>query len=467
MNKLFSKRALQQRRRIGDRNGPITMLTPPLKLTLAMGFLIAIAGALWATFARISISVQGTGVLLPISTINAGLSATDGIAFWMFNRPKEPWHQMAKSFMDRPDHFSDQRMALLAERILQESDRSVQFLNKVKKGNSAYTYDYNLQQNYRGQKIDSGTLLMWVQSSSQQEKLSSALDQLNRTILDAKKQSNNIQAQQLILQQEVSRRSAYLRKMKGLEAKSYVTKATILQEEAQVDQLISQIYSNKNMLLQVVNKRDQSFQHLRTELAELINDQLIFARHNVYLSQVIPNNGEAVTKGQTLLELSDDSLDNPVLVPVFLSSKEMAQVFPGMKALATPTGYKRSEVGGIRGNVVSMAKLPSDLAEVTARVGHNSLAKVIINQEPSPTLAVLSLERNTKESIPNSGGYRWSSNGTLPFPPTPADRLNVEITTRRVAPIALVLPALRHFFGVTPPPQSNQTSASKNDQGMQ
>ena len=130
-------------------------------------------------------------------------------------------------------------------------------------------------------------------------------------------------------------------------------------------------------------------------------------------------------------------------------------------ALATPSGYKRSEVGGIKGTVVSMAKLPSGVEEVASRIGVKSLAQSITAREPSPTLAILSLERARSATDKNTGGYRWTSNSALPFPPTPGDRLNVEITTRRVAPISLVLPAIKSFFGLTPPeqPESATTAA--------
>ena len=85
MNQLFNDRALKQRHRSGDKNGPVTLLTPPLQATLGLGALIALAGGLWATFARIPVSVQGSGVLLPVSTINASLSGTNGSAIYMFN----------------------------------------------------------------------------------------------------------------------------------------------------------------------------------------------------------------------------------------------------------------------------------------------------------------------------------------------------------------------------------------------
>ena len=99
MTQLFTQRALQKRRRVGDRNGPVTLLTPPLRATLVLGGLIALGGGLWATLARIPVSVQGTGVLLPVSTINSSLSGTDGSAIYMFNRSQQRWQEQIKLFI--------------------------------------------------------------------------------------------------------------------------------------------------------------------------------------------------------------------------------------------------------------------------------------------------------------------------------------------------------------------------------
>jgi hypothetical protein len=134
-----------------------------------------------------------------------------------------------------------------------------------------------------------------------------------------------------------------------------------------------------------------------------------------------------------------------------------------MAALATPAGYKRAEVGGIRGRVVFKARLPGDLDMVIARTGVTSVAKLITEREPSPTLVVVALERAQAGMGANSGGYRWTSRSDLPFAPTPGERLDVEITTREVRPIELVLPALRQLLGFTPP----DLQASTQDQTSQ
>ncbi|WP_413358828.1 hypothetical protein [Prochlorococcus sp. MIT 1201] len=458
MTNPFNKRALEKRHQVCDRNPPITLLTPPLKATLGMGLLIAIGGALWATFARIPLSVEGTGVLLPVSTINSSISGTNGNVVWMFNQPKQQWHLSARRFQNRPYQFNNRQMTELAKQILIAIDKISEKIS-IAENSSAENFTDKLNQSFHGEKIPAGKLMLWIQSSAQHEQLHSQLDQLKRTLRDTLAQQNNINSKQSILREELARRSSYLAQMQSLESKGYVTRATILQEQAQVDNLRTQIYSNKNELIQLANQLDQSYQKLGNTLSNLINQEMIFASHDVYLTQVIPNNGESVSKGQVVLQLSDDSLKGPRLVPVFLGSKEMAQVFPGMDALATPEGYKRSEVGGIRGRVVSMAQVPSGLEDVSARVGLKSLAQVITNREPSPTLAVVALERTGKTSPFNSGGYRWSSKGDLPFPPTPGDRLSVQITTRHVAPIEMVLPSVRYFFGMSPPDSPNQLTS--------
>lgn len=468
MTQLFNDRALRKRHRVGDRNGPVRLLTPPLRLTLTLGTLIAVSGGLWAVLARIPITVRGTGVLLPVSTINASLSRTNGTAYWIFNKPVQAWHRTALKFRNDPEQFDNQQMTALARTMVRQTASLYDKQETLRSSNQTSTkfLDY-MKRSFRGKKFPAGRLLLWVQSSAQQERLQSALTELNRTLRDSRAQTSNIESKQAILSDELSSRLSYLQKMMTLEGRGFVSRESILQEQAQVANIRSQIFGNRNELIRIKNQSNQAYQKLRNELATLINEELVFATREVYLSQVIPNDGQSVIQGKELLELSDDNLRNPVIVPLFLSSREMAQVFPGMRALATPSGYKRSEVGGIQAEVVSMAKLPSSRKEVEARVGVSSMANMILQKEPSPTLAVLALKRAESATGRNSGGYLWSSRGDLPFPPTPGDRLDVEVTTRSVAPIELVLPALRRFFGWSPPESPASSPAASQPQRQQ
>lgn len=461
MNQLFSKRALDKRHHLGEQATPVQLLTPPLRFTIGLGVVIAISGAVWATVTRIPITVQGTGVLLPVSAINRSVAETDGTAIWMFSQEQATWHGLARRFSLKPESLSDAQIISLTEQILSDNTLRRSQQRKKNSADSAASYAEIVKEEYKEKPLAAGTLLLWVQSNQTRERLSSALDQLQDTLRETTEKASNIRGKQTIVRHELASRSAYLLDMRKLEQRGFVSRSSILQEQAQVDSLRSQILGNANELIQLDAQRRDSIQRLRQALATFVGNQLIFAPHNVYLSQVIPNDGETVSKGQTVLKLSDEPLNSPIDVPVFLSSREMAEVFPGMPVLATPSGYRRSEVGGIRGRVVSMAQLPSGMDDVSARVGVRSLAEVILQREPAPTLAVIALERDPKGDVGNRGGYRWSTRTDLPFPPSVADRLEVEVTTREVRPIELVMPALRRFFGITPP-EPGQTDNHRN-----
>jgi hypothetical protein len=451
MTDLFSSRALKRRQRVGERSGPIILLTPPLKATLALGVLIAFGGSLWATLAQIPLTVHGTGVLLPPGTISTSSSLIDGAAYWMFQQPSSRWHQQAWEFQQRPGNFSDQSVTQLARAIL-----SAGIARKFVPTDQPSAARMLLR--YRDTRMPAGRLLLWVQASSQTASLSSALNQLDKTLQASTAEQNNIQAQQAALSRLYRNRRDYLTNMQRLADKGVVSRTSILDEQATVNGINSQILSNNNQLIVLNRNRDDAFRTLRNQLATLVQQQLVFAARDLYLDQVVVQNGEIVGRGQELLKLSDQSLNDPSLVPVFLGSNEMAQVRTGMTALATPAGYKRSEVGGIRGRVVFKARLPGTLDTVTSAVGLRTLAQQIVAQESSPTKVILALERAKGDSRANSGGYQWSSRSEIPFPPTPGERLDVEITTRRVRPIQLVLPIFKQAMGLAPPDAPTNSS---------
>jgi len=445
MTNLFTSRALQRRHRVGDRNGPITLLSPPLKATLALGVAIAIGGGGWAPLARIPLTVEGVGVLVPVGAITTSVSPSNGVAHWMFNQPPPVWQEEALRFQQSPGSFNDRKMAQLASSILLASEMPEPSLNTLTEGSS------EPQRHHRGKRIPRGQLLVWVQVSDQKASLSSALNQLERSLRASESQQQNIAAQQTMLRRELRSRTSYLASMKKLEAKGFVSRSSIMDGQATVDGIGSQIHTNNNQLIALARDRNQAYEAVRTQLASLVQKQMIFAPRVLYIDQVRIQDGETVSSGQELLKLSHKPLSDPTLVPVFLGSNEMAQVQPGMQALATPAGYKRAEVGGIRARVVFKDRLPGNLETVMDRVGVRSLAEQIVAEVPAPTLLFVSLDRTQGKAAINTGGYLWSSSSDLPFAPTPGERLDVQITTRLVRPIDLVLPSLKRWLGLAPP----------------
>jgi hypothetical protein len=446
MKNLFNSRALQRRHSLGDRVGPITLLSPPLKATLVFGVVLSIAGSLWATMAQIPLTVQGTGILIPADSITTINSQIDGVAMWMFHRPPVEWEQQAWRFMQQPGSFDDQQMTQLARKILQFYSGGA---NKAQNYNELASIDSIVR--FHNTFFPKGRLLMCVLSDSERAGLNSSLDQLERALQASEAQQRNIGFQQVGLRRELRSRSAYLANMKKLESRGFVSHASVLDEQATVDNISSQIDNNNNQLISISRDRDQAYLTLRNQLSTLIQHQMLFATNNAYLDQVIQQNGASVNRGTELLKLSNNPIAGATMVPLFLGYKESAEVLPGMPALATPFGYKRAEVGGIVSKVIFKSALPIGLESISTRVGVPSIAKEIIAKEQSPTLLILEMQRSQRPAGINSGGYLWSSGADLPFPPTQGQMMDVEITTRQVHPIDLVLPKIKQLLGLAPP----------------
>ena len=84
-----------------------------------LGVLIAAGVGIWAFVARIPITVRGTGVLLPVSTINRTLSRSNGTAHWMFTREPADWHGDAMQHLLQPNQLTDEQVRRLSADVLQ------------------------------------------------------------------------------------------------------------------------------------------------------------------------------------------------------------------------------------------------------------------------------------------------------------------------------------------------------------
>ena len=175
MSSIFSQEALRKRRIPGDLAGPITLLTPPIRAAVAMGVVLVATGVGWSAMARIPITVNAIGALLPVSTINTIPSKAEGKAIWSFNQEPKEWHQSAFAFSIRPEEFNSEQVVELAEKLLQDSDDTASGNGIV--GQNSSTQFVEQQSSLLGTKLPRGRLILWIQSNSIEQRLSVALIQ--------------------------------------------------------------------------------------------------------------------------------------------------------------------------------------------------------------------------------------------------------------------------------------------------
>ena len=452
MLSIFSQEALRKRRIPGDLAGPITLLTPPLRAAIAMGFMLVAAGVGWSVMARIPITVNAVGALLPVSTINTIPSRAEGKAIWTFNQEPRDWHQSAFAFSLSPEEFNPEQVVELAENLLKGSDFTTSG-NGIDAENSS-TQFVEKKRSLLGTQILKGRLILWIQSNSIEQRLTVALMQWRSLQDSTKKITDNLKTEIKTLKNELISRNQILARMRGIGTDVF-SADTLLDEQSNVDSLKAQILNIESQILALDQEKTNGYLDLKNTLSDVVDDELIFAEEPLYLYQVIPNNSEEVTSGEIVLKVSPNLVNSPSLVPVFVDNTDKGSVSAGMSALVTPVGFNRTEYGGIKGQVASIAPVPSTVDGIEARVGVESIARSIEARMVVPTLVILKLKKSNSQAVINSGGYQWSTSTDLPFKPREGSTINVEITTRYVSPISLVLPDVKKFFGFSPPDSLN------------
>ena len=458
MPSIFSQEALRKRRVPGDLAGPITLLTPPIRAAVAMGVVLVATGVGWSAMARIPITVNAIGALLPVSTINTIPSRAAGKAIWSFNQEPKEWHQSAFAFSIRPEEFNSEQVVELADKLLQDSDDTASGNGIV--GQNSSTQFVEQQSSLLGTKLPRGRLILWIQSNSIEQRLTVALMKW-RSLQDSNsKKTDNLKTEIRTLKSELISRNQMLAKMRGIGTDVF-SADTLLDEQSEIDNLKAKILNVESKILALDQEKTNGYLDLKNMLSDVVDDELIFAEESLYLYQVIPNDSEEVMAGEIVLKVSPDLVKSPSLVPVFVDNTDKGSVSAGMSALVTPVGFNRTEYGGIKGQVASVAPVPSTVDGMEARVGDKSIASSIETSMVAPTLVILKLEKSNSQTVLNSGGYQWSTSTDLPFKPREGSKINVEITTRYVSPISLVLPAVKKFFGFSPPGSLNSKPTVK------
>jgi HlyD family secretion protein len=438
MTNIFEKIALDKKLSTETRRRSVALLSPPLRTSVAIGIGLAGTALLWSIASTVPIFVEGTGVMTPVSTVVTTKSLADGTVYYRFTATtmEQPaWSAPAWQFYDNPNTFNDDQVLRLANQ-LRELPKATRSFDK----NAFYSA-----------MVKRGTVLAQIFAPLEREKLIDAADNLIKEQASTQAQINDIQRTIRVLQSQLNSRQDYLNNIRNLEQRGYATRAVVLQEEDQVAGLRTEVLRNQSQLTQLLEHLRSARIQLRVQLSDFINRCIVFADNDLYIQEIVATPLSRVNAGDEIFITSLSSLRSPVKVPIFLAPSDATQVFPGMRVLATPAGLDRAQYGGIVGEVQWVAKLPSSSAELAARVGLPGVAGLVERRVGVPTEAVIALDRVPQNSSPGlTGGYRWSTKGQPPYRIKPGDVLDVEITTRRVRPIELVLPFLKKTFGFSP-----------------
>lgn len=148
-----------------------------------------------------------------------------------------------------------------------------------------------------------------------------------------------------------------------------------------------------------------------------------------------------VSAGQRILviETGDKRLEALLYVP----AEQGKQVRPGMAVQLSPTIAKKEEYGTLLGHVVRVDPVPETETALAERLSNRDLARQFTKAG-----APLQVEILLDKGDDGPEGYDWTSSRGQEVELTSGTLLEGQVTIRTGRPIALVIPAIRHWLGL-------------------
>ena len=431
----------------------VRLISSPLRAAIIITLLISTGGLLWACFAKVPIYVNGFGLMILKGNNRRLFSLTEGELHHNFNADGV-WASERDQELFEISQLGIQKTAAqtaeLAEKLLALTDAP----------NLVGTGSLNTE------KIARGSLLSWVDAPAQRAALQDSLDDYRlseKTLRLTEKELTTIdlalKRKINLLKSEVVTQSEFLETIRQLNARGYASRAKYLLQQSRVDAIRSEVLSlqerraaNQAQLLQSRVAVDSAETELVKALRTYSDVSLIFAKHDLFITDVLAPHLSEVQQNDAVLRVSRQALSKlPKNIPGFLSQAAAQQVRPGMKVLATPTGMSQAQYGGMLAKVASVKVLPASLTEIKQSLGSEGEASEISKLIPEAILMTIQLEEDPKSDDTNKKGLKWSSAGRIPYPVREGNLLSLLITTRTVRPISLLVPWLRQFSGTSAP----------------
>lgn len=471
---------------------PVQVLEAPLRTSLWIAIGIAALGVVWSSTARIPIQVEGLGVIVPPGGLsNLPARATGTILYQVSNasNKESPLNIRIRKFWTGAtldEEANDLGGAIRNGKLDNASiNRILSNILKItqppKDASTGATFSAQDHEDIHT-KYKRGTVLAIIDSPSDREVLASKLRQSTATLnlrlrseerlkllLQNYLRSYKLQSgQQEVVSEQVEKQLDWEKTLAKLAKIGWVPRGLYLQASSQVlglrsnliaadSQLVSSLQSiqdSQQKLLQLDTDIKNDLLSLRVSLFDYLNKTYLMAPTDLYVVNTSFRNEQTISAGSNAFLYTTANPILPTYITTYFNAKQAAQIFPGMKALVTPSGISRAQYGGIIASVERVDTSPSSLEEITAQTGIKEVGRLVNTSQSVPFRVVVELQKVKQgqdyacNSETSSECYRWNSGEEPPYPTRLGNTVNVQVTTETQTPIQLVIPVLRKFLGL-------------------
>lgn len=442
-----------------------SILTPNLKVGIWVISSLTGLLAVWSLVARIPVIVNANGVLLPSRGLFTTSARSAGVVVYPFEEVNgEPvftppiWSKQAYDYQwsSNDNEYNINAKTLSLARTITDDiaeDEWVRFSardvnNSTKKTRVPFKSVVAIVDNSSAR---SGLLLSLAEYDSKKEKYDALRKKMNIDISTARDIAEK--------NKEIYQRSKNL-------VPFAMSKSQILDIEQEYLQYLQKLRDLEQKGLEEEEAIEQAMKKLSQSLKEYLNNSLVYAWEDAYLSQISEEQWANVIPGSNLLTLTWEDEISPNVIPIFLDASTFAQTSKGMEAIITPSGFSPAEIGGIKGEILNISPIPKDPKTLANLLGISAAGdEEFAGVKGSIYLGEVKLKTQKKHSgedytlfnnreklnLDNSGGYEWNNKANPPLPPSTGQKVGVQITTRYQSPASMVLSFLKETIGVETP----------------
>jgi HlyD family secretion protein len=220
-------------------------------------------------------------------------------------------------------------------------------------------------------------------------------------------------------------------------------KDALVGAQVQLEQLGSREVSLKSQAAQQIFTLDSQLRDAEGQLAVLRQqygrESEVHSPYDGVVVEQLVDIGEAVAPGQSLLTI--EFLNVPLQVLFF--SVDGKRITPGMRVQLIPAGIRPEENGYMLGRVRSVSQTPLSATAMNRYLRNEALVRTFTGQGGA-YLVDVQVERDPT----TVSGFRWTTRKGPAMRLGSGALLTGSITVHEQAPITLVVPALRKWFGV-------------------
>lgn len=478
-----------------DFNRPVRILSAPLGNLLKISLAMSAAAVAWACIAKVPWQVDGLAVVTPPGGISAVYTQADGTLIYLRNEQgRIVTNEESAKIIGKVQYFLTRGVNEFYTNSQDFVNNPLTTINGLE--NLMNEYTSIVSQSYEGGELlfgnravfDSnspylikGDIIAFIKNPIRKINIinkatdaRSKLETLRRTMLTYRSQSNSYKKRLKKLEINYNNVAKYYElnnnfqeTLKRLNTAGYVPKNTYISGIGstanfislgesylqQGQQLTIELNNTENRMNEAINDIIKTITQLRNEINEYIEKSYVFMPENGYLTEYSSINLTFTNKNTPVFEYSDRSPELPEYTYAFFGTQQAAQVFPGMRILATPYGISRSQYGGIKGSVVSIDESPASQGSIANVSGSSRIAASFVENLQIPYRVLIKLEKNKninrnqcQKNIISC--YKWNSGAIPPFPVKLGNILAIQATTTEYTPLQLMIPKLRTFLGL-------------------